>query len=281
MKNIKMLVATLAMGFVGVNAAAQGIPTPPGFIGYANDGNGQDTVARPLQPSPGTILSEPPVVGGGRDGSQQQPHDGAVPSGFHIGLKQQQGGSTWMTTVTTTGTLTLTLASGSVTTISGPYAIETQVVESDTTIPITVAETASSQISSMTDADYGASSSSSLATTSTSTSAASTATITASTSTTQSSDASSSVTTPALLSSATTAASSSFDSSASESTASGTDDSATSTPDATSSDAASPSNSGDPNSAASHCTAMAMLQKFAVVYIVFQFWDTTFFDRYL
>ncbi|KAK7926726.1 hypothetical protein PG985_003724 [Apiospora marii] len=240
MKNIKMLVTTLATG-LAVAGAVVPSPTVPGFIGYAVDDTGLDAVDRHILPTAATIVSEPPVVAGQAGG----------PGGHHqVGFNlQQQNESTLITTVTTTGTLTLTLASGQVTTIEGPYAVKSQVVvtESDTTVGGMATVTVTTSMPSMTDAGYGTSSSSA------------------------SSDASATATT----------ASASAPSSSDDATATTSSDGDTSsTPDATSSD---PAQSASPTSAdqnaASNCTAMNLLQKFIIFYGIYNFWDMEFFAR--
>lgn len=221
-------------------------PTAPGFIGYAVDDSGLDAVDRHIPPSPATIVSEPPVVGGQAGG----------PGGHHqVGLNLQAQGSTMITTVTTTGLLTLTIAPGQVTTIDGPYAAKSQVVitEPDTTVGTTATVTSTASSPSMTEADYGTSSSTDTGAVST-TSAGTTAPATTASAPRSSTDAA--------------AATSSSDADIS------------STPDATSSDPAqSASPTSDNPNAASNCTAMNMLQKFIIFYSLLHFWDMPFFDR--
>ncbi|KAK8128849.1 hypothetical protein PG984_009957 [Apiospora sp. TS-2023a] len=254
MKNIKMLASMLATG-LGVASAAAPEPTAPGFIGYAVDDSGLDAVDRHIQPSAATIVSEPPVVAGQAGG----------PGGHHqVGFNLQAQNSTMMTTVTTSGLLTLTLASGQTTTINGIYAAMSQVVvtESDTTLGATATVTVTS-LPSMTDADYGTSSSTGYgAPSSTATGAVSTTTDTAATS----SAAATTVSAPSSSSDATATTSSDGDS--------------TSSPDTTSSDPAqSASPTSDNSNAASNCTVMNMLHKFVIFYAMFQVWYMPFFDR--
>ncbi|KAK8060729.1 hypothetical protein PG996_010659 [Apiospora saccharicola] len=253
MKNIKMLASMLATGLAVASAAAPD-PTAPGFIGYAVDDSGLDAVDRHIQPSAATIVSEPPVVAGQAGG----------PGGHHqVGFNLQAQNSTMMTTVTTSGLLTLTLASGQTTTINGIYAAMSQVVvtESDTTLGATATVTATS-LPSMTDADYGTSSATGYGAPSTATGAVSTTTDTAATS----SAAATTVIAPSSSSDATATTSSDGDNS--------------SAPDTTSSDPAqSASPTSDNPNAASNCTVTNMLQKFIIFYAMFQIWDMPFFDR--
>lgn len=210
------------------------------------DDSGLDAVDRHIQPSAGTIVSEPPVVAGQAGG----------PGGHHqVGFNLKQQGSTFITTVTTTGTLTLTLASGQVTTIDGPYAAKSQVVvtDSDTTVGTTATVMATSS-PSVTEDSYGTSSA---------------ATGAASTSSIASSD------TPAATTTA-SPPSSSGDATAITSS----DGDTSSTPDATSSDPGqSATPTSDSPSAASNCTVMNMLQKFIVFYGIYALWEMAYYDR--
>ncbi|KAK7996609.1 serine/threonine-protein kinase cbk1 [Apiospora arundinis] len=313
MKNIKMLVASLAMGLAGVSALVLD-HTVPGLMGYAMDGNVravgvQDAAAardeKNVQfPTPISVVSEDlPVMTGHPDAAVTKAH----PVGF---IKDQKRDNvvvaTYMVTVTTTGPVTAMGSDSHLTVISDTYLAESEVVvtltvsaDSDTTVPVTATVTTDSLSTESATAadDYSATdSSSSTSTTDSSSSASETA---SSSTSTQSSDSSTSATpststssgsSTSYISSASVSITSSFDSSASSASPAPTTselniDPSTApipqgtptTPDSTSDASASPTPSD--SSAASNCTVLNALSTLALFYAALHFWDMPFFDR--
>ncbi|KAK8010089.1 hypothetical protein PG990_009054 [Apiospora arundinis] len=315
MKNIKMLVASLAMGLAGVSALVLD-HTVPGLMDYAMDGNVravgvQDAAAaRDEQnaqfPTPTALVSEDlPVMTGHPHAAVTKAH----PVGF---IKDQKRDNvvvaTYMVTVTTTGPVTAMGSDSHLTVISNTYLAESEVVvtltmsaDSDTTVPVTATVTTDSLSTESATAadDYSATdSASSTSVTDSSSSASETA---SSSTSTQSSDSSTSAT-PATSTTSSSSSSTSYSSSASVPSTSSFDSSASSaspatttsepnidpstapipqgtptTPDSTSDASASPTPSD--SSAASNCTVLNALSTLAIFYAALHFWDMPFFDR--
>ncbi|KAK8119899.1 uncharacterized protein PG998_004525 [Apiospora kogelbergensis] len=277
MKNIKMLVASLAMNLTGVSAVVLDNRSVPGFIGYVEH----------LEVPTSTVVSEPPVMGGHPQGKPDE-----HPVGNIKPLQEKAIVTTIMVTVTTSGPVTLLDPAGSTTTILGTYAAESAVVttltpdvsSSDTTVGVTVTVTTDSVTAAE---DYSSTgSSSSTDATSTSSTASETSASSASTQSSVSSSSSASniatsstavSSSTASAASATTSSSSSGDTSANEatSTPSASDD-GSSTPDATQS--ASPTESSS-SGASSNCVFMNALHTAMIFYAMFHLWDMACFDR--
>ncbi|KAK6827432.1 hypothetical protein PG987_010773 [Apiospora arundinis] len=230
MKNIKMLVASLAMGLAGVSALVLD-HTVPGLMGYAMDGNVravgvQDAAAAHDEqnvqfPTPTALVSEDlPVMTGHPHADVTKAH----PVGF---IKDQKRDNvvvaTYMVTVTTTGPVTAMGSDSHLTVISNTYLAESEVVvtltvsaDSDTTVPATATVTTDSLSTESATAadDYSATDSSSSAseTASSSTSTQSSDSSTSATPTTSPTSSSST----SYISSTSISSTTSFDSSASE-----------------------------------------------------------------